>query len=343
MDGDANALFRNDGAHGLWMLRRRPGLAWGGRAPNDKTNGTVRPCAADVNGDGRLDLFTANYGPMGLFLNDGKGTFRDVSKAWGIAIDGRDRLLRLCRHGQRRVLDLYVNGTVTGGTSYRDYLFRGTGARFEDVTPDSIKAQDGDHGVQWADIDRDGNVDLLLNGSAPTGMQMYWKNAGGSAATRSLQVNVVRTGGAAGAEVRVYRAGTRTLLATRVIDSGSGYDAQNVADIHLGVPIRDATVDVEVDSAPARRAHFRGAERSSNANKRRPLQCGCGPESCGNPARSADDQFAALRSRLRLQDDAHGTSSKHPEYPSTSPGAPRTPMHGGSRERHFSGMTPVLP
>jgi len=31
-------------------------------------------------------------------------------------------------------LDLYVNGTVTGGQSYPDYLFRNTGSAFEDVT-----------------------------------------------------------------------------------------------------------------------------------------------------------------------------------------------------------------
>ncbi len=245
MDGDANALFRNDGARFVDVAEVH-GVAWGGRAPADKTNGTVRPCVADVNGDGRLDLFTANYGPMGLFLNTGKGNFRDVSNEWGVAIDGRYDSCAFADMDNDGVLDLYVNGTVTGGTSYRDYLFKGRGDRFEDVTPDSIKAQEGDHGVQWADIDRDGNVDLLLNGSAVTGMQMYWRNTGGQSAGRSLQVNVERVGGAAGAELRVYRAGTRTLLATRVVDSGSGYDAQNGSYVHLGVPVRDTRVDVEV-------------------------------------------------------------------------------------------------
>ncbi|HEY3188403.1 MAG TPA: VCBS repeat-containing protein, partial [Solirubrobacteraceae bacterium] len=49
----------------------------------------IRPCAADVDGDGRFDLFMANYGPNGLFLNRGGGRFEDVSAAWGVAIDGR--------------------------------------------------------------------------------------------------------------------------------------------------------------------------------------------------------------------------------------------------------------
>ena len=105
--------------------RRPAGLEWGGRAPRDVANGTVRPCAADVDGDGRLDLFMANYGPNGLFLNRGAGRFEDVSKAWGVAIDGRYDACAFADIDHDGRLDLYVNGTVTGGTSYRDYLFRG--------------------------------------------------------------------------------------------------------------------------------------------------------------------------------------------------------------------------
>ena len=88
MDGDTNALYRNDNGR-FTDVAEAAGVAWGGRAPRDTTNGTVRPCAADVNGDGRIDLFTANYGPNGLFLNRGGGKFEDVSAAWGVAIDGR--------------------------------------------------------------------------------------------------------------------------------------------------------------------------------------------------------------------------------------------------------------
>jgi hypothetical protein len=84
MDGDANGLFRNDGGR-FADVAPAWGLDWGGRAPREPANGTVRPCAADVDGDGRVDLFTANYGPNGLFLNRGGGRFEDVSKAWGVA------------------------------------------------------------------------------------------------------------------------------------------------------------------------------------------------------------------------------------------------------------------
>src|SRR5215210_5533460 len=88
MDGDANGLYRND-AGKFTDVAESAGLAWGGRAVKEPTAGTVRPCVADVDGDGRFDLFTANYGPNGLFLNRGGGKFDEVAAAWGIAIDAR--------------------------------------------------------------------------------------------------------------------------------------------------------------------------------------------------------------------------------------------------------------
>lgn len=248
MDGDANALFRNDAGR-FSDVAAAAGLEWGGRAPRDPASGTVRPCAADVNNDGRLDLFMANYGPNGLFLNRGGGRFEDVSAAWGIAIDARYDTCAFADADHDGTLDLYVNGTVTGGVSHRDYLFRGTGARFEDVTPDNVKALEADHGVAWADFDRDGDLDLALTGARPDGMHALLRNLlPATAAARSLQVSVVDAKGRArfaGAEVRVFAAGTRRLLGLRLVDSGSGYDAQNDMPVHVGLAAA-GLVDVEV-------------------------------------------------------------------------------------------------
>jgi hypothetical protein len=247
-DGDRNGLFRNNAGR-FADVADEAGLAWAGRTPGDATNGTVRPCAADVNGDGRLDVFAANYGRNGLLLDRGNGRFEDVSVAWGAAIDARYDACAFADFDHDGRLDLYVNGTITGGVSYRDYLFRNAGDRFEDVTPDSLKAQAADHGVQWADIDRDGDVDLLLTGSAPTGMALLWRNQmEAPRAQRSLSVLVVDAMGRstrAGAEVRIYAAGTRQLLGMRLVDTGSGYNAQSDIPVHFGLAT-NAVVDVEV-------------------------------------------------------------------------------------------------
>ena len=69
-----------------------------------------------------------------------------------------------------------------------------------------------------------------------------------SLARRSLQLRVVDGQGhatRAGAELRVYAAGTRRLLATRWVDAGSGYNAQADLPVHVGLP-STAPVDVEV-------------------------------------------------------------------------------------------------
>jgi len=252
MDGDANGLFRNDDGR-FTDVAVAAGVAWGGRAPNDPRNGTVRPCAVDVDNDGRLDLFFANYGPNGLFLNRGDGRFEDVSQSWGIAIDGRYDTCAFADIDHDGRVDLYVNGTVTGGTSYPDYLLRNTGYGFADATPADIRAIAASHGAQWADADRDGDLDLALAGTAQGAKHPLLRNQLEPAGnTRSVTVHVLDARGRSlpGAELRVYRAGTRTLLGTRLIDSGSGYNAQSVQPAHFGVADA-AAVDVEV-IVPAR-------------------------------------------------------------------------------------------
>ncbi len=247
-DGDANALFRNDGGGSFTDVAMPMGVAWGGRAPSLATNGTVRPCAADVNADGRFDLFFANYGPNGLLIKRGR-VFVDESAAWGVSVDGRYDACAFSDIDHDGALDLYVNGTVTGGTQYPDFLYRNTGRAYTEVTPANVKALQADHGVLWFDIDRDGDEDLALTGAQANGMHLVLRNDLAAAdAKRSLSVRVVDAKGRAtraGAEVRVFVAGTRRLLGTRLVDTGSGYNAQNDMPVHFGLPTL-GPVDVEV-------------------------------------------------------------------------------------------------
>jgi hypothetical protein len=67
-------------------------------------------------------------------------------------------------------------------------------------------------------------------------------------ARRSLHVRVVDHDGRAtraGAEVRLFAAGTRRSLGTRLVDSGSGYDAQSEMPVHFGLA-SNGRVDIEV-------------------------------------------------------------------------------------------------
>lgn len=272
MDGDANALYQNSGGR-FTDVAAAAGLEWGGRTPRLSANGTVRPCAADVDNDGRLDLITANYGPLGLFLNRGKGRFGDVSASWGLALEGRYDTCALSDFDHDGRLDLYVNGTVTGGVSYRDYLFRQAGGRLEDVTPALLRDLHADHGALWADFDGDGDEDLSLTGVRTEPVPLLLRNnLPEAAASRSLSVRVLDSRGSAtraGAEVRVFRAGTRQLLGTRLVDSGSGYDAQNDMPVHFGLAV-SVPVDVEV-TFPSRGRRIVARSRNVDPRKQRAL------------------------------------------------------------------------
>jgi hypothetical protein len=259
MDGDANGVFRNDAGR-FTDVAVEWDLAAGGRALGERTSGTVRPCVADMNGDGRLDIITANYGPAGLFLKTDAG-FADVSASSGIGVDGRYDACAPADVDNDGRLDLYINGTVTQGRNWPDYLYRGVGERFESAIPEILNAIPADHGVQWADLNGDGAIDIALTGQGPHAVLA--SVLPDSVARRSLSIRVLDARGRAmraGAEIRVYAAGTRRVLATRLVDAGSGYDAQSDVPVHIGLPTT-ARVDVEITWPAAGR---RSLTRRSN-------------------------------------------------------------------------------
>jgi hypothetical protein len=172
-----------------------------------------------------------------------------VASELGLAVDGRYDACVFGDVDNDGLVDLFVNGTVTGGVQYRDYLLRNTPEGFVDVTPEEILSLDADHGAQWVDFDQDGALDLSLAGVTDTGMHLLLRSLmPPERRGRSIQVRVQDSAGhatRAGAEVRVYAAGTRALLGTGLVDTGSGYNTQSVVPVHVGLP-GPGEVDVEV-------------------------------------------------------------------------------------------------
>jgi len=212
-------------------------------------DGGVGCAVTDYDVDGDLDLYVAEYGDDSLFRNNGDGTFTDVAASMGVAI--HDHIVTGVwgdvQHDGRP--DLYTVGYVNGKPGTKDYLFINEGDRFVDMLPDTIAANDTDHGVQWGDFDQDGDLDLALAANDPAGSHYLFRNGlDPEVAARSIQVLVLDENGhytRAGSEVRIYRAGSDELVGLRMVDTGSGYNAQNAKPVHIGLP-EPMAIDVHI-------------------------------------------------------------------------------------------------
>jgi hypothetical protein len=242
-NGDRDGMFRNDNgrfsdvAIELDMDSHRRPLADGG----------VGCAVTDFDTDGDLDIYVAAYGNDLLYQNNGNGTFTNIAQEMGV--DNEHHIVTGVwadvQHDGRP--DLYTVGYVNGKPETPDYLYINTGDGFVNQLPPIIAKNGTDHGVQWADYDQDGDLDLALAANDPAGSHYLYRNdLPAAVAGRSIQVLVLDGKGhytRAGSEVRVYRAGTKELLGLRMVDTGSGYNAQNAKPVHVGL---SSSIDVDV-------------------------------------------------------------------------------------------------
>ncbi|MCI0343082.1 MAG: VCBS repeat-containing protein [Planctomycetales bacterium] len=131
--------------------------------------------AADVDGDGDLDLFVGGYGTVRerpvdfmarngeadrLFRNRGDGTFEDVTEAAGVGHTGYALAAAFADVTGDGAPDLYVANDFAFNALY---VNRGDGT-FEDRTKASKTNDVGmGMGVSWADFDADGDLDLYVS------------------------------------------------------------------------------------------------------------------------------------------------------------------------------------
>jgi hypothetical protein len=183
------ALYRNDGAGRFRDVTAAAGLA----RPLYGTGAAT----GDIDGDGDADLFLAALGPNRLYRNDG-GRFTDITASAGVAgaadawstsagfldydNDG-DLDLFVCNYVRwSREIDIELHFTLNGRdraygppTNYEgahSYLYRNEGGgRFTDVSaaagievpnPHTGRPAGKALGVTFADLDRDGFIDIVV-------------------------------------------------------------------------------------------------------------------------------------------------------------------------------------
>lgn len=251
--GDRDGYFRNDGgrfvdvaeALGLTPLQR----------PADE--GSVGCAVGDYDNDGDFDLFVAAYGKNRLHRNDG-GAFTEVAAASGLAADDHHVAGGWADVDQDGWLDLYVTTFRTPNPTLKDHLYRNRAGQFVDELPAALDVVPADHGVQWADLDGDGDLDLALthNDDKVGAGRVYRNDSPDSAHRGALKVAAVDARGVAlvpGAEIRLFDAAGR-LLGARMMDTGGGYDSQNAMPVHFAtLGLRRVTVSVTFLTPQGRR------------------------------------------------------------------------------------------
>jgi hypothetical protein len=246
-DGTTNGLYRNDGNRFVDVAHEL-GMDASGRPSNFGTNG---PSVVDFDNDGNLDLFVAGYGRNFLFHNNGEGKFSEVAEKLGIAGGEKATPSNWGDYDNDGRVDVYVSSYIEKPVNEKDYLFHNDGDRFSNALPQEFVKHGATHGIQWADFDGDGALDLAIANNNPGGTHYLYRNVlPADTARRSIQVMVLdqqRRATKAGAEVRIYAPGTRTVWGGRIVDSGSGYCSQSVLPVHFGLP-KNSHVDVEVTS-----------------------------------------------------------------------------------------------
>lgn len=138
----------------------------------------------DLNGDGELDVVACGgLQPTHVFLQQA-GSFLDATASAGLAVGEYDRSPALGDYDDDGDLDLFI-GTLEWGDGPKkgdSRLYRNDGAaHFEDVTTIAgVEGAGHTAYAEWADVDRDGLLDLYLGEFHGTPNKLYLNNGDGS-------------------------------------------------------------------------------------------------------------------------------------------------------------------
>lgn len=157
--------------------------------PSLLTNIVSQGTIVDLDGDGDLDFVGANYAsvqwqPLTLLANDGMGRFNDVSSTSGITLQSFPRSGcasvvsgdfdgRRCRSGRERIRGIANEPILLLAQERRPGVLHVDAGAFP---MDNGMRQDEAGDLLCADLDRDGDLDLVSPGFAPG--TALWLNYG---------------------------------------------------------------------------------------------------------------------------------------------------------------------
>ncbi len=270
-DGSAEVLVGNDSQANFLFQRGEDGRfldagSASGLALDENGWGqaTMGIALGDVNDDGMPDVFSSNFmsDHDTLHVNQGGLRFEDRSRRSGLSMvsmpylgwgcdfadidqDGLQELLVV--HGH--VYPESVTAPMGWRTDQEIQLFERDGKRLRVVPPSAdlpwLGETNRDRGAAFADMDGDGDLDLLVR--ELVGPLRLYRNDGPTGNWLRIVLRDRRPGSSnttgIGAQVRVQSAGAAQ---HRWIVSGTSYQSASPAEAHFGLGAETGPVQVEV-------------------------------------------------------------------------------------------------
>jgi hypothetical protein len=257
-DSTAATLFRNNRDGTFADVAVASGVAYSEFGNEQAGMGLA---VADLDGDGRLDLFKTHFADdiPALYRNLGGGLFEDVATAFGLATENRyvewgTGAVDLDDDGRPDLL--YATGNVYPEIEAQmpEYphrgpkiVFRNLGdGHFEDVSTRSGPGATAPHssrGVAFGDYDNDGDLDVLvMNMNEPPSLLRNDYDGGNGWLELKLEGRVSNRS-AIGATVVVTAGGRRQ---ARAVLSQSSYYSHDDTRLHFGLGSARAAELVEI-------------------------------------------------------------------------------------------------
>ena len=191
-----NRLYLNKGNYRFEDVTERAGVA---DAEGWKTGVTM----ADVNGDGRVDIYVSGVDYLGmhghnvLYINNGDGTFTDRTQQYGLDFDGYSTQALFFDYDGDGDLDMYLlnhstftERAISASTSRTvrnqragDRLYRNDGGHFTDVSERAHiygGVEGFGLGVVASDLNGDGCPDLYVANDFQENDFLYYNNCDGT-------------------------------------------------------------------------------------------------------------------------------------------------------------------